>query len=42
MSDVALDFSRGSKGVINGFIGALDEWIVKIIKPRKSDGIHNP
>jgi len=42
ISSVALDFSRGSKGVINGCIGALDGWIVKIIKPRKSDGVHNP
>ena len=42
MSAVALDFSRGYKGVINGCIGALDGWIVKIIKPSKSDGVHNP
>lgn len=29
-------------GVINGCIGTIDGWIVKIIKPRKSDGIPNP
>jgi len=23
-------------------IAAIDGWIVKIIKPRKSDGVHNP
>ena len=27
---VALQFSRASRGVINGCIGALDDWIVKI------------
>ena len=42
MSAVALDFSYGSKGVINGCIGALDGWTVKIIKPRNLDGVHNP
>ena len=42
MSAAALDFSCGSKGVINGCIGALDGWIFKIIKPRNSDGVHNP
>ena len=42
MSAVAGGFSLGSNGVINGCIGAIDGWIVKIIKPRKSDGVANP
>jgi hypothetical protein len=39
MSAVAGGFSLGSNGVINGCIGAIDGWIVKIIKPMKSDGV---
>jgi hypothetical protein len=42
MQAVALDFARASGGVINGCIGALDGWIVKINKPTKSDGVSNP
>ena len=30
MNEVALQFLWASKGVINGCIGALDGWIVKI------------
>lgn len=43
MEKVAFEFSRGSNGVINGCIGAIDGWIVKIIKPSKTrDGVKNP
>ena len=42
MERVALQFSEASGGVINGCIGALDGWIVKIQKPTKSDGVNNP
>ena len=42
MQQVALEFARASNGVINGCIGALDGWIVKIAKPTKRDGVMNP
>jgi hypothetical protein len=42
MKKVALDFARASGGVMNGCIGALDGWLVKINKPTKKDGITNP
>ena len=42
MQAVALDFAKASNGVMNGCIGALDGWLVKIIKPRKKDGVRNP
>ena len=42
MNDVAMQFSEASGGVINGCIGALDGWVVKIQKPMKSDGVNNP
>jgi len=41
MRQVALEFARGSQGVINGCIGALDGWVVKIRKPKRSDGVRN-
>jgi hypothetical protein len=41
MQEVALQFSWASRGVINGCIGALNGWILKIQKPRKSDGMGN-
>jgi hypothetical protein len=41
MQEVALQFSQASRGVINGCIGALDGWIVKIKKPQKGDGVDN-
>jgi hypothetical protein len=41
MQEVALQFSWASRGVINGCIGALDGWIVKIQQPRKGDGVGN-
>ena len=42
MSAVALQFSQSSHVVINGCIGALDGWLVKIKKPGRRDGIKNP
>ncbi len=41
MQEVALQFSRAFRGVINGCTGALDGWIVKIQKPQKHDGVGN-
>ena len=41
MQEVALQFSQASRGVINGCISALDGWVIKIQKPRKSDGVDN-
>ena len=35
MMDVARDFSIGSNGILSGCIGAVDGWVVKIIKPQK-------
>ncbi len=42
MQEVALQFSRASRGVNNGCIGALDGWIVKIRKPSRCNGVENP
>lgn len=42
MNAVALQFTQSSRGVINGCIGALDGWLVKIKKPCKRDGVQNP
>jgi hypothetical protein len=42
MSAVALQFSATSGGVINGCIGAIDGWVVKIQRPNKKDGVLNP
>ncbi len=42
MHAVALQFAQSSRGVINGCIGALDGWLVKIKKPCKCDGVQNP
>ncbi len=42
MQEVALQFSQSSLGVMNGCIGALDGWVVKIKKPTRSDGVNNP
>ncbi len=39
MNVVARDFADGSNHVFSGCIGAVDGWIVKIRKPRKSDGV---
>ena len=42
MNEVALQFARGSGGVIGGCIGAIDGWIVKIIRPSKRDNVIDP
>ena len=42
MKSVALQFCKSSSGIMNGCIGALDGWIVKVQKPLKSDGVNNP
>ena len=42
MNAVARDFADGSQHLFSGCIGAVDGWIVKIRKPRKSDGVLNP
>jgi hypothetical protein len=42
MQQVALQFARSSNGVLNGCIGAIDGWIVKIRRPKVSDGVLNP
>ncbi len=42
MRAVALQFTQSSRGVINGCIGALDGWLVKIKKPSQRDGVENP
>jgi hypothetical protein len=41
MNEVAMSFSHASNGVINGCIGAIDGWVVKIKKPSKKDNIMN-
>ena len=41
MESVALQFCEASTGIMNGCIGALDGWIVKIQKPTKADGVNN-
>ena len=43
MKDVALQFHKHSHGVINGCIGAIDGWIVKIVRPSMvRDKVVNP
>ena len=42
MNAVAMQFSQSSNGVINGCIGALDGWLVKIKQPSSRDGVPNP
>jgi hypothetical protein len=44
MKSVAKEFELkgGSKGIMKGVIGALDGWLVRIRKPRLSDGVLNP
>jgi hypothetical protein len=41
MNEVVMLFSHASNGVINGCIGAIDGWVVKIKKPSKKDNIMN-
>lgn len=42
LQKVALEFARRSDGLINGCIGAIDGWIVKIRKPTAKDNVTNP
>ncbi len=42
MLDAAVQFARALKGVINGCIGALDGWVVRIKKPSHLDGVEKP
>jgi len=42
MNEVALQFARGSGGVMGGCIGAIDGWIVKIVRPSKRDNVMDP
>ncbi|KAL7544549.1 hypothetical protein ACHAWF_007926 [Thalassiosira exigua] len=42
LAQVALEFSRASRGFFNGCIGAIDGWIVKIRKPNINDNVTNP
>lgn len=42
LSEVATVFARRSNGLLAGCIGAIDGWLVKIIKPRLKDGVKNP
>jgi hypothetical protein len=39
MKNVALQFASASNGVISGCIGALDGWVVKILKPTRRDNV---
>ena len=41
MNSVALQFSNSSCGIINGCIGALDRWLVKVKKCTKRNGVDN-
>ena len=41
MRKVAHGFMTKSNGIFKGCIGAIDGWLVKIIKPSLSDGITN-
>lgn len=42
MNEVALQFARGSGGVMGGCIRAIDGWIVKIVRPSKRDNVMDP
>lgn len=42
MREVALQFSTASNNVINGCIGALDGWVVKVQRPAERDGVPDP
>ncbi len=41
MNNVAMMFLHASNGVINGCIGAIDEWVVKIKKSSRMDNAIN-
>ena len=43
MKEVSLGFSKRSNGVLKGAIGALDGWLVRIVKPSwLRDRVKNP
>lgn len=42
LEEVAMVFLRKSNGVLAGCIGAIDGWLVKIIKPSYKDGVKYP
>ena len=42
MAKVSLGFSRRSNGVLKGAIGALDGWLVRIVRPGWRDLVMNP
>jgi hypothetical protein len=42
MNEVAFQFARGSGGVMCGYIGAIDGWIVNIIQPLQRDNVMDP
>ena len=43
LATVATQFAQGSGGIINGCIGAIDGWVVKIKKPtREKDNVTEP
>lgn len=42
LSQVATEFAQNSDGLINGCIGAIDGWVVKISKPTAKDDVTNP
>ena len=42
MAAVALQFARASNGLFSGCIGALDGWVVKVLKPTQRDNVNDP
>ena len=43
MARVSKGFSNRSNGILKGAIGALDGWLVRIVKPgRRRDECRNP
>ena len=42
MSEVATQFSAASNFLLNGCIGAVDGWVVKVQRPTKRDGVPDP
>ena len=42
LEEVARQYSQHSGGLLNGCIGAIDGWIVRIKKPSKLDNVSNP
>ena len=42
LEKVAVQFAKSSGGLLNGSIGAIDGWIVRIKNPSNRDNIPNP